>query len=200
MVIHAGAISSAEEVQRDPALGWNVNVRATEVLSEWAASTVGGLSSLPPIWFSTARNPGIARATRPFRSWNTAGPSWPPRPPCSRHARGSSSGSACCMARRCGSSQAYFDQAIAGLRSGTPQAFFEDEFRTPLDYVTAARHSDPAGRRRSTGIIHAGGPRAAQPLRADAAGRTALGRTRDWYEPTAERMCPARASARGCFA
>ena len=33
---------------------------------------------------------------------------------------------------------AYFDRAIAALRRGEPRTFFEDEFRTPLDYATAA--------------------------------------------------------------
>ena len=36
VIIHAGAMSSAEAVRRQPALGWDVNVRATEVLSAWA--------------------------------------------------------------------------------------------------------------------------------------------------------------------
>ncbi len=40
----------------------------------------------------------------------------------------------------------FFDRTTAALRAGTPQAFFTDEFRTPLDYATAARILGPAGR------------------------------------------------------
>ena len=54
--------------------------------------------------------------------------------------------------------RSYFDQAIAALREGRPQAFFEDEFRTPLDYVTAASILVRLAESDATGIIHAGGP------------------------------------------
>lgn len=46
---------------------------------------------------------------------------------------------------------AYFDRAIEALRRGVPQTFFEDEYRTPLDYASAAAilvlliESDAAG-------------------------------------------------------
>ena len=52
----------------------------------------------------------------------------------------------------------FFDQAVADLRSGTPRAFFDDEFRTPLDYVSAARLLIRLAVGDATGIIHAGGP------------------------------------------
>ena len=61
----------------------------------------------------------------------------------------------------------FFDLAIDALRRGEPRDFFRDEFRTPLDYRTAADalvrlvESD-AVRDRSRR-----GPRAAQPLRID---------------------------------
>ena len=42
--------------------------------------------------------------------------------------------------------------------SGTPQAFFEDEFRTPLDYATAARVLVRLAESDAQGIIHLGGP------------------------------------------
>jgi dTDP-4-dehydrorhamnose reductase len=53
---------------------------------------------------------------------------------------------------------AYFDQAMAALQSGTPQAFFDDEFRTPLDYRTAARLLIRLAESEATGLVHAGGP------------------------------------------
>ena len=47
---------------------------------------------------------------------------------------------------------------MACLRAGTPQTFFTDEFRTPIDYVTASRRAGAA--RRVTvrpELVHVGG-------------------------------------------
>ncbi len=52
---------------------------------------------------------------------------------------------------------AYFDQAIAAIRTGTPQEFFEDEFRTPLDYLTAVEVLVRLAQSDATGIVHLGG-------------------------------------------
>ena len=172
VIIHAGAMSSAEAVRRQPALGWNVNVRATEVLSrvgrrEPAATLVHFHRSCfrrHEILVSRGRS-------RPFRSWNMAGPSWPRRRSCSRTAGAWSSGSACSMVRRARAEPAYFDQAIAALRSGTPQAFFEDEFRTPLDYRDGRDDPGPAGRVGCDRDHSCRGAGKSQPLRVDAAGR-----------------------------
>ena len=70
----------------------------------------------------------------------------------------SSSDSACFTGRTITGQLAYFDQAIADLRSGTPRTFFEDEFRTPLDYVTAASILVRLAESDATGMIHVGGP------------------------------------------
>ena len=108
--------------------------------------------------------------------WNMAGPSWPPKRPCSRHASGLvvrlsllygpyANGSACLL--RPG------DRRPA---RGTPQAFFEDEFRTPLDYVTAAAILVRLAESDATGTRSRRRSRAREPLRADAAGRSRAGR------------------------
>jgi dTDP-4-dehydrorhamnose reductase len=158
LIIHAGAMSSAEAVRRQPALGWDVNVRATEVLSAWAGEHQRRLlftstdlvfdgtkswyresdEAVPLVEYGRTKlaAEGIVLANcrgLVVRLSMLYGPTLTPEP-------------------------AYFDQAIATLRSGMPQAFFEDEFRTPLDYATAARVLVRLAESDAQGIIHLGGP------------------------------------------
>jgi dTDP-4-dehydrorhamnose reductase len=51
----------------------------------------------------------------------------------------------------------YFDRTVAALRRGEPQTFFEDEFRTPLDYPTAAETLARLAESQFEGLIHIGG-------------------------------------------
>ena len=51
----------------------------------------------------------------------------------------------------------FFDQALAALGRGKPQAFFDDEFRTPLDYASAARGLVQLALSDATGLIHLAG-------------------------------------------
>ena len=46
---------------------------------------------------------------------------------------------------------------MAALRSATPRSFFIDEFRTPLDYITASRILIRLAESELTGLIHVGG-------------------------------------------
>jgi dTDP-4-dehydrorhamnose reductase len=52
---------------------------------------------------------------------------------------------------------AYYDRAIAALRHGEPQVFFEDEFRTPLDLWTAAEALAGLAVSRTSGLVHVSG-------------------------------------------
>ena len=45
----------------------------------------------------------------------------------------------------------------SGLRAGKPQAIFDDEFRTPLDYRTAARALIRLAEVNASGIVHVSG-------------------------------------------
>jgi dTDP-4-dehydrorhamnose reductase len=58
---------------------------------------------------------------------------------------------------RCGR-ESYFDRSLDALRRGESLAFFEDEFRTPLDLGTAARILLRLAESKVTGLIHVGGP------------------------------------------
>jgi dTDP-4-dehydrorhamnose reductase len=158
LIIHAGAMSSAEAVRRQPALGWDVNVRATEVLSAWAGEHQRRLlfTSTDLVFDGT-------------KSWYRESDE---AVPLVEYGRTKLAAEAIVLANCRGlvvrlsmlygptltAEPAYFDQAIAALRSGMPQAFFEDEFRTPLDYATAARALVRLAESDAQGIIHLGGP------------------------------------------
>jgi len=51
----------------------------------------------------------------------------------------------------------FFDRALADLAAGQPQIFFEDEFRTPLDYKTAALALIRLAETEVQGIVHLAG-------------------------------------------
>jgi dTDP-4-dehydrorhamnose reductase len=194
VVIHAGGMSSADAVRRDPALARKVNVRATEVLSAWCGEQQRRLlfTSTDLVFDGS-------------KSWYGEDD---PAIPILEYGRTKLAAEALVFKNHGGlvvrlsllygpsrgAPPSYFDQAIAAVRSGMPQTFFEDEFRTPLDYATAAEILVRLAESDATGIIHAGGPervsrlelmlRAARALGADA---TLLGGNRRadaaGYEP-----------------
>ncbi len=52
----------------------------------------------------------------------------------------------------------FFDKAFDAVRLGEPLAFFEDEFRTPLDYGSAAQGLLGLAMDHREGIVHLAGP------------------------------------------
>ncbi len=52
----------------------------------------------------------------------------------------------------------FFDEQLNALRGGKPVPLFRDEWRTPLDLLTAARALLAVARSDYTGILHVGGP------------------------------------------
>ena len=53
--------------------------------------------------------------------------------------------------------QSFFERAMAGFRAGQPQSFFSDEYRTPLDYKTAARLLARLAAANVQGVVHVAG-------------------------------------------
>jgi dTDP-4-dehydrorhamnose reductase len=52
----------------------------------------------------------------------------------------------------------FFDDQVASLRAGRPITLFRDEWRTPLDLMTAARALLAVATSDFTGVLHVGGP------------------------------------------
>ena len=53
--------------------------------------------------------------------------------------------------------QSFFERAMAGFRAGQPQSFFSDEYRTPLDYKSAARLLARLAAANVQGVVHVAG-------------------------------------------
>ena len=157
-VVHAAALSSAEAVRLDPERAEAINVRATRRIGEWVESNhrrmvftstdlvFGGTRSMnreddlaePILAYGRTKRAGEL-ALEPFRSAMVArlpllyGTSLCGRP-------------------------SFFSRAVDSLRQGEPQDFFADEFRTPLDYRSAARGLVQLATSDASGIIHLAGP------------------------------------------
>jgi dTDP-4-dehydrorhamnose reductase len=157
VVIHAGAISSAEAVYRDPERGRAVNIAATERLAEWASArkrrllftstdlVFDGLGS----WYheSDSAEP-ILEYGRTKRA---------AEPLVLATSRGMVARISLLFGPARSGTPGDFDRALAATGRGEPQSFFEDEFRTPLDYRTAATVLVRLAESEETGIVHVGG-------------------------------------------
>lgn len=157
VVIHLAAISSTEGAYRDPKLAAAVNVAGTRLLTDWA--TRHGrrvLYTSSDLVFDGSR------------SWYREGDPAVPILEYGRtklHAepavRATARGLVARLSLLYGASRSgkagYFDRAMAALRAATPQSFFIDEFRTPLDFDTAAGILIGLAESDATGLIHVGG-------------------------------------------
>ncbi len=158
-ILHAGAISQSAAVHRDPHRAEAVNVDATRQIADWSARNNRRL-----VFTSTDLvfdgNRGMYREDDPAEPVLAYGRT-------KRRAEGVVTALPLGLVARLsllygpkrGDRDSFFDRSIASIRTGVPQSFFADEFRTPLDYPTAARAlvllaADP----RATGLLHLGGP------------------------------------------
>jgi dTDP-4-dehydrorhamnose reductase len=157
-VIHAAAISSAEAARRDRAGSETVNVGATQLLASWAKehdrrlvyTSTDLVFDGQKSWY---KEDDPAHPVLVYGQTKYAAEQFVVAAPRGLVARlsllyGPS------RSRR----QGFFDRAVASLRAGSPQAFFADEYRTPLDYSTAANLLIRLTELESTGTIHLGGP------------------------------------------
>lgn len=158
VVIHAAALSAADAVRRDPGLGRAVNVSATKRLARWCRTRGRRL-----VFTSTDL---VFDGTRPW--WRESDP------PAAILEYGRTKQAAepavlevpsGLVARvsllfgpsRCGR-PGFFDRMVAALRAGEPQTCFADEYRTPLDYATAADVLARLAQSSAAGLLHVAGP------------------------------------------
>jgi dTDP-4-dehydrorhamnose reductase len=157
-VLHAGAITSAEAARRSPDRARAVNVEGTGRLADWCRNLGRRLvftstdlvfdgrrgwyreddAAEPVLTYGRTKRqaePAVLSAPRGLvaRLSLMYGPSRAGRP-------------------------AYFDRTLDALRLGEPQAFFADEFRTPLDLGTAADILVRLMECEAVGTVHVGGP------------------------------------------
>jgi dTDP-4-dehydrorhamnose reductase len=157
LVIHTAAISSADAVYRDPRAGWSVNVRGTEILADWASrlgrrllfTSTDLVYSGSGSWY---REQDPADPVLEYGKTKRAAEPFVLAVPGGLVARVS-----LLYGPSCTGKPGTFDRAMDALRAGIPQAFFCDEFRTPLDYVTAAEILIRLAESDLNGLIHVGG-------------------------------------------
>jgi dTDP-4-dehydrorhamnose reductase len=157
-VIHAAAMSTAEAVYRDPARGHAVNVEATRRLAEWAGSRGRRLLfTSTDLVFDGSRS--WYREEDPARPILAYGRSkFEAERPVVAAPRSLVARLSLLFGPTHSGRPGFFDLAMDALRRGEPRPFFEDEFRTPLDYRTAAEILVGLVESEAVGIVHVGGP------------------------------------------
>jgi dTDP-4-dehydrorhamnose reductase len=157
VVIHAAAMSAPYAVRQNPEVGWRVNVEGTARLAQWCRQHDRRLvftstdmvfdgdrgwyreEDAPSPILEYGRTKAAAEAiVLEVPRGLTARISLLFGPP--QIGRGS-----------------FFDRALSGLEAGQPHSFFEDEFRTPLDYKTAARALIRLAETEVRGVVHLAG-------------------------------------------
>ena len=159
VVIHAAALATVDACLKDPQRAEAINVTATRQLAQLARETGAHLATISTdLVFDGSHAPYAPEAT--------------PRP-LSAYGRSKAAGEQaaletfpCGVIRlallygpRLGTRPSFFDAQVAALRNGGPRmGLFTDEWRTPVDYATAARAVVDLAFLRATGIWHVGGP------------------------------------------
>ena len=157
VILHAAAMSAADTALRDKARAWTVNVEATRNLADWCGAHRRKLVfTSTDLVFDGTR--GWYREDDQPHPLLEYGRSKAAAEPLVLQVPGG------LVARisllfgpsKCGR-DSFYDRACTALRAGKPQAFFDDEFRTPLDYRTAARSLIRLAEVNASGIVHVAG-------------------------------------------
>jgi len=157
-IIHAAALSSADAVYRDPAQGQAVNVEGTRRLAEWAGSRGRRLlfTSTDLVFDGSGSWYREEDPARPILAYGRS------KYAAERHVLATPRGLVARLSLLFGPTPwgrpGFFDRAIEALRRGESRPFFEDEFRTPLHYHTAAEILVRLVESEAVGIVHVGGP------------------------------------------
>jgi dTDP-4-dehydrorhamnose reductase len=157
VIVHVAAISAADEVRNDPARGHAVNVEGTRTLARWCRERGRRLlfTSTDLVfdgkrsWYREQDEPRPILAYGRTKAQAELAVLDLPDGLVARLSllyRPTRSGR-----------QSFFERAMAGFRAGQPQWFFSDEYRTPLDYKTAARLLARLVEANVQGVVHVAG-------------------------------------------
>jgi dTDP-4-dehydrorhamnose reductase len=157
VILHAAAMSAADQVFKDPGRGRAVNVDATRRLASWCREKGRRI-----VFTSTDMVFDGAR------SWYAEDDDPNPILEYGRTKRGAEAeilrtpgGAVARLSLLYGPTQCgrdgFYDRAVAALRERREQSFFRDEYRTPLDYRTAAEALVALAGSDFEGVLHVGG-------------------------------------------
>jgi len=136
-ILHLAAISRADEVHANLSAAWDINVHLTHYLARWCDEHDARMIFTSTDLVFDGRRGAYREADRtaPLLDYGRTKQAAERRTTRRRHT----------VARLSllygpgkGSRPTFLDHAMAELRAGKARMFFEDEFRTPLDYATAA--------------------------------------------------------------
>ncbi len=159
VVIHAAALATVDVCLKDPARAEAINVTATRHLARLALHMGAHLAitSTDMVFDGTRAPYAVDAAPQPLSAYGGS------KAAGERAALETGPFSVIRLALlygpRLGTRPSFFDTQLAALRSGGPRmGLFTDEWRTPIDYATAARGVIDLASLRATGIWHVGGP------------------------------------------
>ena len=157
VILHAAAVSTIEGVRLAPFRAQAVNILATARLCAWCQRRGRRL-------VFTSTDLVFDGATPPYREEDPPSPSTSygvTKSEAERYVTATPLGLVARLSLLYGPSRSarpsYVNRMTDGLRRGEPQAFFEDEFRTPLDLATAAEILVRLATTDQTGIVHVAG-------------------------------------------
>jgi len=157
LILHTAAVSAAEQVFKDPERGHAINVDATRRLASWCRDNGRRI-----VFTSTDMVFDGAR------SWYAEGDELNPILAYGRTKRDAEAeivrtpgGVVARLSLLYGPTQCgrdgFYDRAVSALHEGRKQTYFHDEYRTPLDYRTAAEALAAIAGSDFEGVVHVGG-------------------------------------------
>lgn len=184
VILHAAALARIDECQRLPELARRVNADAPALLARLCREAGAHLVFISSdMVFSGEGAPfGPDAPVRPLSHYGVTKAD-------GERAVLANGGTVARLALLAGPSRSgrhsYFDAQVQALRDGQPTLhLFEDEFRTPLDLVTAAEGLVELALARAGGIWHMGGPERLSRLEMGRIIARALGVSGDNIHPT----------------
>jgi len=156
VVLHAAAISTAEGVRQDPERGRAVNVEATARLAAWCARRGRRLVFTSTDLVFDGSTPWN-REDSPAEPVLAYGRTKREAEPFVTDAGGLVARLSLLYGPSRSAAASFFDRTFEDLRKRLPQTFFEDEYRTPLDFRTAADALVRLAESGASGVVHVGG-------------------------------------------
>lgn len=157
IVFHLAAVSSADAVAADPARAWAVNVEAVKRIADWCIEREKRLvfTSTDLVYDGDGSLYRENDPPRPILQYGRT------KLAAERYVLNAPRGLAARLSLLYGFAKSanpgFFDRAITALQRGESQRFFDDEFRTPLDYDSAARALNRLASTSAVGIVHVAG-------------------------------------------
>jgi dTDP-4-dehydrorhamnose reductase len=157
-VIHAAAHATIAQCARAPEAAWQVNVEATRRLADLAAAAGARFVLLSTDLVFDGERPSYREEDEPSPLSTYGRTKVAAERAVLAHPRGAVLRLSLLYGPALGGRPSFFDEQVAALRQGRPCPLFEDEWRTPLDLVTAAQGILDVARSDFRGVLHMGGP------------------------------------------